>query len=86
MAILTRLFQSNQKTIPRTAARALLAFRFGPEDVQRMNELAECARQGRLSRDQREEIESYERIGHLLALFQCRARESMGKRTPRRGR
>jgi uncharacterized protein YnzC (UPF0291/DUF896 family) len=39
-----------------------------------MNALAERAREGTLTADEREELENYRRVGHLLGLMQSKAR------------
>ncbi len=80
LAILARLFKPGEPTLPKGVARSLLGFRFGAADVRRMNVLAEKAREGVLSRAEQREIASYERVGHLLALLQCKARNSLKKR------
>lgn len=79
-AIMDRLLQPARGNLPLEAARAVLQFRFRPRDLRRMCALAEKARRGSLSERQREEIESYERVGHLLALLQSKARRSLRKR------
>ncbi len=56
------------------AAEALLRLRFTKFDLDRMNVLAELAREGGLSADEQLEIDSYERIGNMLAILQSRAR------------
>ena len=46
----------------------------------RMNDLAEKARSGTLTRHERAAIDTYERVGHLLDLMHAKARQSLRKR------
>ena len=80
LAILSRLVRPRETTLSRAAARALLQFRFSEIDVRRMNALSEKARRGTLTRNEREELDCYERVGHLLAILQSKARKSLRKR------
>jgi hypothetical protein len=75
--ILGRLVDPSAGTLNPSAAQGLLALRFRERDVERMNELAAMARDGKLSSDLRQEAESYNRIGHLLALLHSKARASL---------
>ena len=67
--ILTRVIAPEDSPLDRKAA-----------DKQRMDELAEKARQGTLSPDERTEVESYERVGHILNIIQSKARQSLKSR------
>jgi hypothetical protein len=73
-AILTRLVDPTNGDLPVRAAEGLLSITFRPEDVDRMNELAALARERRLTPEQRAEMESYNRVGHFLALVHSKAR------------
>lgn len=75
--ILGRLVDPSAGTLDRPAAQGLLSLRFREADIARMNELAAKAREGNLSPEQRQEAESYNRIGHLLALLHSKARVSL---------
>lgn len=55
-------------------ARYLLSLDFEPEDVDRMNLLAERARGGGLSADEEAELDSYLHVGNLLTILQSRSR------------
>lgn len=55
-------------------ARALLRLKFSEAQNERMRELADKANRGTLSEDERERMESFRRVGNLLALLQARAR------------
>jgi uncharacterized protein YnzC (UPF0291/DUF896 family) len=72
--ILSRLVVPGGDERSRRAAEGLLSIRFMPQDVARMNELAELARERPLTPDERQEMESYNRIGHFLALIHSKAR------------
>jgi hypothetical protein len=61
------------------AARSILRLEFAPADKDRMHELAAKARDGSLSRAEREEVRSYERVGNLLALMKSKARQRLKK-------
>jgi hypothetical protein len=47
-----------------------------------MNDLAEKARQGTLTDEERAQIESYERVGHMIGLLQSKARRSLKQLPP----
>ncbi len=73
-AILTRLVDPKVTNLPAHAAEGLLLITFRQDDIDRMNELAAVARDGPLTPEQRAEMESYNRIGHFLALVHSKAR------------
>lgn len=58
-------------------ARYLLSLDFEPEDVDRINLLAERAREGGLSADEELELDSYLHVGNLLTIMQSRSRVYM---------
>lgn len=72
--ILSRLVAPGDDGLSRRAAEALLSITFKSTDIDRMNELAALARDGKLTPEQQTEIESYNRIGHFLALLHSKAR------------
>lgn len=57
----------------------ILALKFPREDRERMDQLAEKAREGTLTPDEQFEIDAYERVGSFLALLQSKARISLKK-------
>lgn len=75
--ILSRIIDPQKPGLSTEAAQSLLALSFGMEDVQRINELSEKATGGQLTSDEQEELDSYERVGHLLAILQSKARASL---------
>lgn len=56
------------------AAEGILALGFSDEQQRKMQALAEKARAGSLSIEEREEADSFERISSLLGILQSRAR------------
>lgn len=83
-AIWERVLQLNEDPTP-TAARALLKLQFSPDDVRRMHELSAKTRAGSLTGEEREEIDTFERLGCLLDILHSRARRVLNRR-PRRTR
>jgi hypothetical protein len=72
-AIFARLIQARTE-MSHDVARYLLAFDFEPDDIARMNFLAEHAREGNLSEEETAELDSYMHVGNLLTIMQSRAR------------
>lgn len=72
-AILARLIQARTE-MDSHVARYLLSLDFEPEDVDRMNLLAERAREGGLSADEEAELDSYLHVGNLLTIMQSKSR------------
>ncbi len=77
IAILSRLLEAANAPLSAEAARCLLAISFTEEDRERMNELAEKARAGTISAEERDEADSYERAGHVLSLLKSKARKAL---------
>ena len=75
--ILLRLIDPDRADLSPDAAQSLLDLEFSAEDVQYMDELAEKARQGSLSRAEQVEIENYERVNNLLGILKSKARQSL---------
>jgi hypothetical protein len=63
--------------LPLPLAGMVLAITFPSEDRERMNQLAEKAREGTLTGEEQVEIDAYERVGHFLSLLQSKARISL---------
>lgn len=83
-AILARLIQARD-TMSRDVAEYLLSIDFEPSDVERMNALAERARDGSLAAEDAAELDSYLHVGSLLSIMQSKARRLLksGDRPPR---
>lgn len=77
VALLHRLLKPNRDNLPAIVARAILAIDFEPADRKRMRDLSAKARAGTLVGDEVAEIDSYERVGHLLDLLHSKARRSL---------
>ena len=75
--ILTRVISPGNPSLGRQVAEAILALGFKPADKQRMELLAEKARAGTLSAEERAEVESYERVGHFVSLLKSKSRKSL---------
>ncbi len=63
------------------AAEGILSLGFSDDQRKKMQALAEKAREGELSEEEREEASSFERISSLLGILQSRARISMRNAT-----
>jgi hypothetical protein len=82
-SIWARIVDPEIGDLNRAAAQTLLRFDFHPSDRVRMDALAQKARAGTLSPRERKDAESFNRVAHLLALLQSKARQSLrssGKR------
>jgi hypothetical protein len=79
-AIWERIVDPESGDLTREAAQALLQFDFNPADRRRMEELAQKASAGALTPTERRDAETYNRVAHLLALFQSKARQSLRAR------
>lgn len=75
--ILTAVVGPDKPDLPAESARAILELRFGQPAIDRLNELAEKNRQGTLSEMERNELDSYLRVGNFLNLMQAKARNSL---------
>jgi hypothetical protein len=75
--ILTRVISPGDPSLDRKVAEAILGIGFKPADKRRVDDLAEKARQGTLSPDERTEADSYERVGHFVAVLKSKARRSL---------
>lgn len=75
--ILGRLVKPGSGNLSPAAAEGLLSLQFSEGDVRRMNDLAAMAREGTLSSEQKGEAESYNRVGHLVAVLHSKARLSL---------
>ncbi|APW59855.1 hypothetical protein BSF38_01314 [Paludisphaera borealis] len=76
-AILNRVLQAEKPTYSAELAREVLTFDFTREDKERMRRLADLAREGKLSAEERAEIDGYERVGHFINILQSKARRSL---------
>ena len=73
-SIWDRLLEASAEDLTPETANWLLRLRFRQADLDRMNHLAEINRAGAISEEQRAELETYARIGRMVAVMQARAR------------
>jgi hypothetical protein len=78
-AIWERVLLPAKEELTEEQALYFVRLKFPSRDVRRMNALAAKAREGRLTREEDEELENYIRIGHLLGILQSRARQVLGQ-------
>src|SRR5947209_50293 len=83
VAIFGRLLDSGDEALSPDAARYILALEFQPEERERMHALALKAQEGALTPEEEIQIQSYERVGHLLSIWKSKARKTLKRR--RRG-
>jgi hypothetical protein len=76
-AIFERVIETDKGDLSPDLARYLLSLDFRPHDKQRMHDLAVRNQEGRLSAGERDELNRYVNVGHLLARLQSKARKSM---------
>jgi uncharacterized protein YnzC (UPF0291/DUF896 family) len=77
--ILNRVIKPNRADLPPEVARAFLQFEFDQKDCERMHELALKAQRGALLTDEKDELDSYRRIGYFLDLMRSKARKALKK-------
>ncbi len=81
VAIWERLLVPEEDELSPEKARLILQLRFPDEDLQRMRALSAKARAGTLTPEENEEMETYERVGHVVSILKSRARQVL-KATP----
>jgi len=75
--ILSRIIAPVKSELPVHTAEMILALEFPREDRERMDQLAEKAREGTLTLEEQLEIDAYERVGSFLSLLRSKARNSL---------
>jgi hypothetical protein len=80
-AILGRLIEARH-SMTRDVAEYLLSIDFDAVDTDRMNLLAERAREGDLSPEEAAELDSYLHVGSLLSILQSKARRLLKSEVP----
>jgi hypothetical protein len=83
LAIMDRVVAPDQPDLSPDVARGFLRLSFRDEDRRRMNELAEKAGLGTVTSEEQAELDSYERVGHLLSVLKSKARRSLHDAKPR---
>ena len=68
--------------MPAQVARLILRWQFSGNDRQRMHDLLDKAKAGRLSTAEKADAETYERVGHMLSILKAKARKSLRAKRP----
>lgn len=76
-AILARVIDGSKQRLTPEAARALLGLGFSDADRQKMHDLAVKNQRGKLSRNEKRELDNYVRIGRLLDLLSATASRAL---------
>ncbi len=75
--ILCDAIAPKRANLPPEVARSILEWKFSSKSIAKMNRLAERNRRGKISEEEREELERYLRVGSLINLAQAKARRSL---------
>lgn len=75
--ILARIVHPECGNLPQEVSRLILDLKFEPQDMARMNELAEKNNLGQLGENERQEMEKYLRVGNFLNLLRAKAQLSL---------
>jgi hypothetical protein len=86
LAIFSRVLEPDRATLSAPAARAILTFSFSSADRERMRQLLAKAQEGTLTPAEQDEINNYERVGHILSLMKSKARRSLKGRRGSNGK
>ena len=82
VAIWERLLVPKKDKLSPQKARLILELRFQKRDIQRMHELSAKSRAGKLTRKENEQMEVYERVGHLVSILKSYARQVLKDTRP----
>ena len=74
VAIFARMLDSERSALTVAAAENILEFGFAKDDRERMRFLSAKAKQGTLTDEEQEEINNYEKVGHMVSLMKSKAR------------
>jgi hypothetical protein len=77
LTIFARLLRNHKREMSPRLARYVLTLGFDTAEQSRMDELAARNQAGCLSADEHDELMSYVKAGHLLALMQSKARQAL---------
>jgi hypothetical protein len=80
VALFGRLIEAEDGSLAPALARYILTLGFDEEDQARMRDLAERNQQGALWPQEHQQLQSYVKAGHLLALLHSKARRSLKRR------
>lgn len=73
-AVLNELLEPVGRCLTREAAEQLIALRASPSAQARIEELAVKATEGKLTKDEEVEYETYVSVGNFIAILQAKAR------------
>jgi hypothetical protein len=73
--VLRRTFDIGARGMSHSLAEDVMALDFSERDAERAAELSEKANEGLLTESEEAEIEAYNNVADLLALWQSRARQ-----------
>ena len=79
LAIWERVFVPDPRRITPEQSRYFLEVRFSQGDLDRINELSAKADDGSLESDEKDILERYIHIGHLLSILKAKIRGKMKK-------
>jgi hypothetical protein len=79
-AIFSRVVSPDNANFSPDAANSILQITFPQSDRDRMNMLAEKAREGSLTEQEATELENYRHVGRLLEVLKSKARLSLKTR------
>jgi hypothetical protein len=85
VAIFSRVLEPDQATLSIAAAEAILELGFRQDDRDHMAELLAKAKAGKISPEEQEAINNYEKVGHLLSIMKSKARRSLKQQRPATG-
>jgi hypothetical protein len=77
VALFGRLLAADRGDLAPDLARYILTLGFSLEDKARMHDLAVRNQSGSLSKAEQKEMQTYQKVGHLLDLLQSKARKSL---------
>src|SRR5690349_9909411 len=80
VTILSKVFLRDPGGLTKDQARYLVGLGFSDEDKERMKELARKNREGCISPAELDELDSYVKVGDLLAILQAKARKLLKAR------
>jgi hypothetical protein len=72
--IFGRALDKRADRMPADVAHFIISIEVTAEDAQRLDELADKARQGTLSEEEETELEEYRRFGRLMEMMKLKAR------------
>jgi hypothetical protein len=75
--IWSRIVQPDEDPLTPTAEESPLRLKFAEQDLALLNDLAQKNREGLQSEEERKELESYVRVGDIVALLHLQARRAM---------